>query len=971
MQSIVMQLSGIVIDYFLGATLLLAAAWGLSKCIAAPRRRMVLAWAVSGGLLWLAIAAALPSALRIPLSRYASVAASTERAPRDGVIAPTTLAPEPLPQSHTSRPPAVSPDATAVAAPPVAAPPASTRTPALSLWSRMPGWQTTLLASYLLGAVGILVWLIAGALRVHVVCRRARAADAHLEALLKDVIAGQGARPCLLIAQGLPSAAAVGVWNPQILLPEWMLRDADDENLRALFTHEWTHIRNRDLWLMALGRALFIVLYVHPLYWWLRRSIQVDQELLADAAATGVMSPAGYAEQLLQWTRAAAAEPRHRLTMSVGLWERPSQLSRRIHTLLDDGARVAVACSPRWKLGLSAVVALLAVGVSLLTVQPEATIAAEPQKQSPPKRDNAVEKTAATEPAPAKAAEPVLESGESYVIDGRVLGPDGQPFAGAKLYAIIKSAEDKPPQLRDPAQPPFELTERPGQAPLLKIVHPKLIAIFKKLGKDTTLAADDPFMRSQKVMPDLYKTHPAMSPPVRATSDADGRFRFELAKGEITGPLEQDVSVVAVAPNLGPAWNLSHEPGALSGLELRLAADLPIRGRIVDHGGKPIAGATVQLGPLIDSPERNVDFWKDLVQAYMDDLNPRHLPHNFNRLFEQALSYQFPGSRLNLFPREVVTDGDGRFTISGLGANRVVYKIEVTAPGAGGDTFSVATVNDFDLPLPKATQWGSARPEYRTYGATFEHQLRQQQIIEGTIRDAATGKPVPNVQVAAWSPTYVDTFTDAEGKYRLTGLSRAHGYMVTAWPWENPRSLQPYLNLSKRLDGTAANGPIVADFNLIRGTILRGTLTDPQGKPIARTQVFYGAYPEGGRLDETFYPGNPKFPAPKSGVIIAPFDIPAFEQAHTQTDDNGEFSLIVLPGKGVLGVFAGDQYAAAEQVQQDPELQQFSGTVPRLQGYRFNAIEPLDVPLDEAEIKREWTINLRPAPAPAEAEEPK
>ncbi len=963
-------LRGIVVDYYLAATLLLGAALVLGKCIAGPSRRMVLAWTVSLGLLWLAIAAALPTSLRISLASFTSETASAETSPLAGAAAlPAIL------QDAEQRPQAIKP----AAAPPADAAAATSRASddheadiaaSSPRWSYVPSWSATLLAGYVVGAAGVLAWLIAGGVRARAVCRTARSADAHLVGLLSTVVAGQGIVPCLLVARDLPSAAAVGLWKPKILLPEWMLGDADDVSLTALLAHEWTHIRNRDLWLMALCRALLVVLYVHPLYWWLRRSIQVDQEVLADAAASGVMSPAGYAEQLLRWSEAAAGGPRHRLAMSVGLWERPSQLSRRIRILLHCGGRVAAGCSRRWKFGLSAVVALIALGLSLLTMQPGRTVAAEPAAGQAKAED-----AGAAETAPDKqVAEPGAEQGVSYVIDGRVLGPDGQPFAGAKLYAIIKSAENKEPQLRDPTQPPFQITARAGKAPLLKMVHPKLVAIFKKLGKDTTIAADDPFMRSAqlerewgKIMPELYKTHPAMPPPVRATSDADGRFRFELAKSDITAPLEEDVSVVAVAPDFGPAWNLSHEPGALSGLELRLAEDLPIRGRIVDHRKAPISGATVRLGTLIDSPESTVDFWKSLVRAYIGDLDPRHTFRDFNRLLGLAMSYQFPGYRLTLFPREVVTDADGRFTISGLGADRVVYKMEVTAPDEGSDTFSVMTVNGFDLPIPEKSRWGAVRPEYRTYGATFEHQLRQEQIIEGTIRDA-TGQPVSNVQVASWSPTYVDTFTDEGGKYRLTGLSRDDTYSVTAWPWENRRSQRPYLNLTKRLDGAAADGPIVADFDLIRGVILRGTLTDQQGKPVAGVQVHYGAYPEGGWLDDTFYPDNPKFPPPKGGVIIAPFNVPAFEQAHTQTDDQGQFSLIVLPGKGVLGVFVGDQFAAAEQMEKDPELQQFSGTVPRLQGYRFNAIESLEVPRDASEIERKWTIDLKPAPTLPETE---
>ena len=52
---------------------------------------------------------------------------------------------------------------------------------------------------------------------------------------------------------------------------------------------------------------------------------------------------------------------------------------------------------------------------------------------------------------------------------------------------------------------------------------------------------------------------------------------------------------------------------------------------------------------------------------------------------------QFPGWNLNVIPRVLTTNDDGRFEVSGVGAERVIFGIEVTGNGFGKDEFSVMT----------------------------------------------------------------------------------------------------------------------------------------------------------------------------------------------------------------------------------------------------------------------------------------
>jgi len=123
-------------------------------------------------------------------------------------------------------------------------------------------------------------------------------------------------------------------------------------DLRAVLSHEWAHLRHRDLWLLALGRCLLAVFFAHPLFWWLRRAIRNDQELLADAAAAGD-NRHDYAEELIRLIRKTTQPSPMAFSAAMGIWEGSSQLTRRISMLLDDTFRVHPTGSRRWRFKLS------------------------------------------------------------------------------------------------------------------------------------------------------------------------------------------------------------------------------------------------------------------------------------------------------------------------------------------------------------------------------------------------------------------------------------------------------------------------------------------------------------------------------------------------------------------------------------------------------------------------------------------
>jgi protocatechuate 3,4-dioxygenase beta subunit len=137
----------------------------------------------------------------------------------------------------------------------------------------------------------------------------------------------------------------------------------------------------------------------------------------------------------------------------------------------------------------------------------------------------------------------------------------------------------------------------------------------------------------------------------------------------------------------------------------------------------------------------------------------------------------------------------------------------------------------------EASGWAAATLENVRPGAGLQVSLRRGAAIEGTVRDAATGAPLPGAVVEArddryrmmpvWEPGvgHVSTTADAEGRFRLDGLA------------EGLHSVSARLRGYSR--GGRNNVPTGrrVDIVLLPGSSLSGTVRDAQGRPVANAVV--------------------------------------------------------------------------------------------------------------------------------------
>ena len=288
------------------------------------------------------------------------------------------------------------------------------------------------------------------------------------------------------------------------------------------------------------------------------------------------------------------------------------------------------------------------------------------------------------------------------------------------------------------------------------------------------------------------------------TADAEGRFNLTI------NPPSDNLQVSYLAAYLagfGIDWaNLSeHEPS--KEVTLRLPKDVPISGRVVNTKGKPLARVSVSVAavtvPNDDKLEKYLIGWSSTI-PYAVTIPPK-------RIF----------GPLDGITGAVITDQEGRFTLHGCGAERMVL-LTISGAGVARSTPHVFTRPGFDPKpynnlLSKKEQENSRalRGILGLYAPSFTFIAEAGRTVEGVVKDAALGKPVSGCNLYAqtgWSDG-VGVLSDANGKYRLEGLPKnSRGYHVSVSPPKNTL----YMNRVAIGADTAGLGPVKLDIELAK-----------------------------------------------------------------------------------------------------------------------------------------------------------
>jgi RNA polymerase sigma factor (sigma-70 family) len=296
----------------------------------------------------------------------------------------------------------------------------------------------------------------------------------------------------------------------------------------------------------------------------------------------------------------------------------------------------------------------------------------------------------------------------------------------------------------------------------------------------------------------------AITPEPLGTAKADDKGRFAI---KVTRPspasLVGSMEFVALAglANFGVGWCALDAAAKQHDVEVRLAAEQPIRGRLVDLEGKNAAGVQVHVVRV----GKNLP-GKPLIYLPVGGKDPA------------------------AWPGPVTTDDEGHFTLRGLGADLATVRVKVK------DDRYCRLTSDF-------------RPREKAQ-AELRLLLEPARVLEGVVTRADTGKPIARARVFAGPPVNAsrtgdyffgepfedsEGITDEEGRYRIL-LPAQRTFWVTA---AGPAS-DPCLTAITGVIWPSGKTKHQTDLSLDPGVLVRGTVTEEtSGRPVAGARILY------------------------------------------------------------------------------------------------------------------------------------
>jgi protocatechuate 3,4-dioxygenase beta subunit len=378
---------------------------------------------------------------------------------------------------------------------------------------------------------------------------------------------------------------------------------------------------------------------------------------------------------------------------------------------------------------------------------------------------------------------------------------------------------------------------------------------------------------------------------VWAVSAAEGRFAFalpvkELDKGNWESKGWEDNFVVATAEGYGFAAAQLSKTGAAD-LMLRLVKDdVPIRGRVIDLQGKPVAGARIRI-----SNNTLIITKQGVLTDFLADLKAGKRGHGLEHvawLYSPAFDLLFP---------PVTTGADGRFVMKGIGRERIAL-LRIEGPTIATQEVQVMTHASEKIQRPESKD-SPKGPMVMYYGADFEVLAVPTRPVVGVVRDKDTGRPLAGVTVESerianeHKHGFLRTTTDMDGRYRIDGFPKGNGNELVARtndylapPESEMSSERPYLSAVKKVGNPLGLEPIAVDFALKRGIWVKGRVTDKKtGKPLSASVHYF------------CFNNNPNA---KEIALAGLGQIDTWRQSRK----DGFFQMPVLPGRGLIAVRA-------------------------------------------------------------------
>jgi beta-lactamase regulating signal transducer with metallopeptidase domain len=711
---------------------------------------------------------------------------------------------------------------------------------------------------------------------------------------------------------------ATGVVDLAVLLPR-ETGDWPTALRRHVLIHELAHVKRRDVLQHLICRLATALYWFHPLAWYGARRMRLEREIACDdCVLMAGEHPCDYAAELV-----GIARQLHGITMPWAVcMASGSTLEERVRSMLDRARShgpLSVAAARSLLIVALAAIALLAAvepGTSSVRkptptqtgfVNERGAAGQSPVKEGAPLIDRTADNAIlaqANDKQPVVAVSKVPASKDpTFSFAGTVVDQQGRPVADANVslsyFRAKPSAADRPAAVSD-------------------------------------LAGRFEFSRKKSDFADLYHERFFSEMRVVAVKQGFGFASVSATACEKTGRLE------AAIHELKTSWAWPTTDKGSNVLTL-VPDDLPIRGRLLTIEGRAVAGAKIAVVGVWAGENGSLDAfeaklkegpgWRRLSAVFRGYAQAGAMMYRDGKRWYRAAAIN--NERRPSIVAPVQSDADGRFTITGLGRERMA-EILIMVPGAEttlkfvrtrrGEVLRIGGPHD---PIPEQIE-----------PSEFSLVLGPSVPIEGRVVDARSRLPLAGVRVQPTTTVFAHTCTDAEGRYRMEALPLGDNDLEII-----PPKGSRYLPGGVTVKTTAGSPRAVRDIALTAGIVVHGQAIDERTHQPVSGSVQYFAFKPNPLLDNT----------DSLDPLVTWNTVP--------TDSEGRFEIAALPGPGILA-FEGAGFKRASEFPRGVGADRIQGpvrdgndrykvfrTVPEFcRPNNWNLVVPLDPRADDREV---------------------
>jgi hypothetical protein len=193
-------------------------------------------------------------------------------------------------------------------------------------------WSFAIAALWLMGSLVRGIKLVLSAVRLRGIWKRATRVEG-----CEEILSAAGFRGVeLCTSKDVDRPSVIGFFSPRILIPEELFARLTTVEFGQIVLHELGHLRRRDDWMNLLQKLSLVVMPLNPVLIWIERRLCLERELACDDDVLRLTkAPKAYATCLT--TLADHRLGRRAAALSLGAWEKRSELSRRVHSILRSG----------------------------------------------------------------------------------------------------------------------------------------------------------------------------------------------------------------------------------------------------------------------------------------------------------------------------------------------------------------------------------------------------------------------------------------------------------------------------------------------------------------------------------------------------------------------------------------------------------------------------------------------------------